>query len=147
MICNLEYVKVTKNESSLFLKIQTNIDLSNTKEKKAFFRENSFSLFQVKIDDRNSVHPVGLLKFSWNYTCTRPQLWGAKGGSAPLNKNFAPPPKLPFPCGSFRMVAFFFGNQQRTRRKVDRIGAMTIFFLRSTENSEKTRPAEKFWPL
>ena len=45
------------------------------------------------------------------------------------------------------MVAFFFfGNQQRSRRKVDQIGAMT-FFLRLTENSEKTRSAEKYWPL
>ena len=64
-----------------------------------------------------------------------PQLGGgAKGGGAPLNKNFAPQttqqahPNSPFPCSSFKMVEFFFfGNQQRTQRKVDQIGAMTFF--------------------
>ena len=60
--------------------------------------------------------------------------WGKNSG-APLKKNFAPlkclacPAKLPFPCSSFKMRALFletnrklflfFGDQQRTRRKVD----------------------------
>ena len=48
----------------------------NTKEKR--FRENSVSLFQVKKDDRNSVNPVGLLKFCWNYICNRFFEWSYK---------------------------------------------------------------------
>ena len=39
------------------------MELSNTNEKKDFFRENLVSLFQVNMDDRNSANPVGLLKF------------------------------------------------------------------------------------
>ena len=42
------------------------------------------------------------------------------------------------------MVALLIGNQQETRRKVDQFGAITFFlFLRSTENSEKSRPTQK----
>ena len=44
------------------------------------------------------------------------------------------------------MVVFLGGNQQRTRREVDQIGAMTFVFLRSTENLVKTRTTQKFWP-
>ena len=33
-------------------------------KKKAFFRESPVSLFQVKMYDRNSVNPVGLLNFA-----------------------------------------------------------------------------------
>ena len=54
-------------------------------------------------------------------------------------------PNFPYPCSSFKVVAFF-GNQPRPWRKVDQIVAMT-FFWRSTENLVKTRPAQKFWSL
>ena len=64
-----------------------------------------------------------------------PQLQGAKGGGALLNKNL-PPTKLPsMPTQTSLSLAavsrwwLFCGNQQRTRRKVDQIGAMTFVFL------------------
>ena len=79
---------------------------------------------------------------------------GTKGGGTPLNKNFAPI-KLPsMPAQTSLSLAavsrwwLFFENQQRTRRKVDQIHAITFFcFLRSTENLVKTRQTQKFWPL
>ena len=38
---------------------------------------------------------------------------------------------------------FFFGDQQKTRKKLDQFGAMTFFL---TENPAESRPAQKFWP-
>ena len=84
-------------------------------------------------------------------TCVRDATREAKGG-APQTKI---PPKLPsMPTQTFLTLAavstwwLFFGNQQRPRRKVDQIGAMTfLFFWISTENLVKTRPTQKFWPL
>ena len=76
---------------------------------------------------------------------------GGKRGQRPLNKNSPQTaqhahPNFPYPCSSFKLVAFF-GNQQRPWRKVDQIGAMTFFVWISTENLVKTRPIQKFWPL
>ena len=60
--------------------------------------------------------------------------WRGQKGAAPLKQKFLPPncpaclPKLPFALRQFQGDIFFFGNQQRTRRKVDQFGAMTFFF-------------------
>ena len=69
-ICNLDHVKVIKKGSSFVSKIQTSIDLSNTKEKKGFFREYPVSLFQIKMDDRKSVNPVGYSNFAGTISVT-----------------------------------------------------------------------------
>ena len=78
---------------------------------------------------------------------------GKRGRRPPLNKTPASQtalhihPNFRYPCSSFKMVANFFGNQPRPRRKVDKIGAMTFFFWISTENLVKTRRTKKFWHL
>ena len=76
---------------------------------------------------------------------------GGKRGGDPLNKN--PPqtaqhahPNFPYPCGSFKMVAFFW-KPTETSEKSRPTWCDDLFFLRSTENLVKTRPAQKFWPL
>ena len=92
MIYNLEYVKVIKKDRVFFKRYKQRVTCQTQKKKRLFFGENPVSLFQVNTDDRNPVHPVGLLKFCWNYVCTRSQLQGGgeKRGRRPLNKNFAP---------------------------------------------------------
>ena len=85
---------------------------------------------------------------------TRATTRGAKGDGAPLNKNFAPhpncpacPPKLLFSLRQFQDGGYFFGNQERTRRKADQIGAMTfLFYCLRSKNLEKSRLTQKFWP-
>ena len=80
---------------------------------------------------------------------------GLKGAATrrPLKKSFAPLTKLPsmtpYPCGCLKMVALLIEAQQRTRRKEDQFGAMTLFFLFFLENNkkpEKKWPTQKFWP-
>ena len=88
-------------------------------------------------------------------TCVRAAIRrGGQKGAAPSKAKLSLPqtaqhthPNFRYPCSSFKMVAFFFWNQPRPRRKVDHIGAMTFFFWISTENLMKTRPTQKFWPL
>ena len=70
-----------------------------------------------------------------------PQLRGEQRAAPPKQK-FRPPQTAqhvhsnsPCPCGIFKMVTFFVGDQKRTRKKLDRVGTMTFFFfLRLTEN-------------
>ena len=98
---------------------------------------------------------------------------GGRGGGAPPNKNFAPlnssacPPKLPLPLrhfedrGFFYWIStenleknrpswrddlfFFFGDQQKMRRKCDQFGAMTFFFeINQPKNFGP--PRKKFCP-
>ena len=57
---------------------------------------------------------------------------GSKRGQLPLNKSFAPlkfPACPPFPLRPLQESNFFFGDQQKTRRKVHQFGAMTFFFI------------------
>ena len=62
-----------------------------------------------------------------------------RGG--PENKNFALTPKLlSMPPQTPRMVAFFVGDQQRTRRNLDRVGAMTFFFVFGDQQTQKFLP-------
>ena len=60
MICNLEHAKAIKKEQVLFKRYKQTLTCQT--QKKAFFRENPVLLFQVKMDDRNFVNPVRLLK-------------------------------------------------------------------------------------
>ena len=61
------------------------------------------------------------------------------GDAAKLLEGIYPPlfrhpcPKLPLPLRHFQDGGFFIGDQQRIRRTLDQVAAMT-FFLRSTES-------------
>ena len=87
-----------------------------------------FPQIQVKTKEKKGLH----------------QNWNSLNKNSPQTAQHAHP-NFPYPCSSFKVVAFF-GNQPRPWRKVDQIVAMT-FFWRSTENLVKTRPAQKFWSL
>ena len=92
--------------------------------------------------------------FKNNAVCrSGPQL--RRGGA---NKNFAllkllsMPPKLPLPLRHFQNGDFFIGDQQRTQRKLDQVGAMTFrflfFFWRSSNPKILVPPPERnFAPL
>ena len=79
-----------------------------------------------------------------------PQLGGERGRRPPKQ----PPQTASMPTQTFVTFAavsrwwLFFLKQQRSRRKVDQIGAITFsFFGISTENLVKSRPTQQFWPL
>ena len=57
MIRDLEHVKLIKKKDQVLFK-RYKRTVSCQTQKKAFFRENPVSLFQVKMDDHNSVNPV-----------------------------------------------------------------------------------------
>ena len=90
--------------------------------------------------------------FKNNAVCrSGPQL--RRGGA---NKNFAHlkllsmPPKLPSPLRHFQNGDFFIGDQQRTQRKLDQVGAMAFRFFFFLEIKQPKNfgppPRKKFCP-
>ena len=78
---------------------------------------------------------------------------GGQEWAAPPKTKLLPPqtaqhthPNFRYPCSSFKMVAFFCGNQPRPRRKVDHIGAMTFFFLYQQRTWWKLDQPKNFGP-
>ena len=72
---------------------------------------------------------------------------GSQGGGALPNNNFATPQtaqhasQTPLTLAAyFQDGGFFFGDQQRTRRKLDRVNAMTFFFRDQQKTRRKLSP-------
>ena len=65
--------------------------------------------------------------------------------SAPQTAQHAP--QTPLSLRHFQDDGFFIGDQQRTRRKLDRVGAMTFFFEINHPKNFGPSPQKHFAPL